>query len=109
MPDRVVINYDLDAPESVAARAAVRAPLLIVAAARERGTVQPRDSELFNLELNELLLEAQNDPELTVRFLMELVMAVDHGAHALAMASGLPHPAVVYHLLPGDREDTPRP
>lgn len=100
MSHPAVIHYDPDAPESAAARAAVRGPLLMLAAGHDRGVIEPSDVELFNMELNELVLNAQDDPELAVRYLTALVFAVDHGALDLAARTGRPSAAIVRHLLP---------
>lgn len=100
MEETRVIYYDVDAPESVAARAAVRAPLLVLADGHDRGVIQSTDVELFNIEFNELLVQAQKDPSLAVRFFMELVRAVDHAARTLASTSGRQHAAVIHHFLP---------
>jgi hypothetical protein len=101
MSETRVIHYDPDAPESTAARVVVRAPLLVLAHGWDRGAVDEGDMELFNLELNEVMHQIQDDPELGVRYVMELLMALDRAIEPLARRSGWSNEAVAYHLLRG--------
>jgi len=101
VPKTRLIHYDPTSPESAAARRAVRAPLLVLAHGRDRGAVDRDDVELLNLELNEVLGKIQDDPELAVRYFMELLLALDHAIQPLAKVSGWSNEAVAYHLLAG--------
>ena len=94
-----VIHYDPDAPESAAARAAVRAPLLVLAHARDRAFVDEDDVRLFNLEVNEVADHVQKDPELAVRFLMELLMALDRAVTFGAAVHGVSNESSAHRLI----------
>jgi hypothetical protein len=85
----------------MAARAVVRAPLLVLAHGRDRDAwgLDRDDVELFNLELNEVLRQIQDDPELAARYVMKLLLALDRGIDRLARFSGCSNEAVTCHLF----------
>ena len=93
------IRYDPDAPVSMVARAAVRTPLLVLARARDRGGPDGSDVDLFNVEINRVLDQMQQDPELTVRYVMELVLALDEAFGHLANLCRRSKEAIAYGLL----------
>ena len=79
----------------------MRALLLVLARGNDRGGLDEDDVDLFNLKLNEVLLEMQHDPEITVRYAVELLLALDRAIGRLTIRSRRSNQAVVYHLLSG--------